>query len=313
MGSNGVSLTVKGAFTVNNGAGSTVQNGINFAAQNVTLGGVTSITGTSGFDRILFGVGLGGDRFTAGPITINSGDGGTSYRFLAETTTINGNLSVKNGAGDDALSVLGKSFTVNGNLTMSNGSGDSDFDLKPSIKAAVTGATSITSTAGNDTETLGLTGTAVTLGSLAMNLGNGDVDAELHGDVTVNSTLNVRAGTGAHTVFADGTQFHVNGNTTIAFGRGRGLLEFLATSQNSFGNVTATSLDGFEEVAFRAATTLNSLTVNNQGNNDDSIGSLVAFFGDTTINAALTINGGPGEDKFEAEGAIFPRQSAPQR
>ena len=278
------------------------QNVAQIAEKTQTTFADLNIMGQDGDDFLALGDGPTGSTVSFKNLTVNDSNGDNTVLFAADSTTIGANLSISSGAGNNTISSAGSLFRVLGNTTINHGVGDSSVSF--TSKQVTFGNLSITNLDGSDNNSLGGdSGGTLTVNNLSISDGNGGSFTSFGTITTIKSTLNISNGSGVDEVAAFGTEFQVGGNATIAQGNGDNRIDFVATAQNTFANLSVTNLDGHDVNDFGEATTV--FTVSSLSINDGNGGSATGFHGNTIINSTLSIKNGAGSDFVQVFGTDF--------
>ncbi len=324
-------LSVTGNVTIKNGSGGSE---IDFAGA-VAITGSLSITNGNGEDLIGDDSGTWNSLNVTGGVTINNGAGGSRVKFAPTGTfTVGGSLSVTAANGDDEIflepgnsasiggsvtystgngdadtSVAGLgNTTINSSLTVTNGEGDLEFDLfvNNAKTLQVLGATTITSTAGDDSVEF-FTGNSANatmlLKNVSINLGDGDSNVEISGfggTTTIDGTLTVKVGPGQHHFETD---VPLTSKTATINLQGVAVNSDTAASVDVqdlwtvTGDWLVTTNHGEDEVLNSGGLVVSGKTTISTGSGNDEI--VFETSTATSLTGTVTINTGAGEDIVE--------------
>src|SRR5262245_2514978 len=316
--------TTVGSFTVNNSTGfdTTIVGGSDFTAnKNVTINnssggsdtefqsaatvtvlGSMTINNGNGDDTILIGD-SGTTLVALHNVTINNNAGLGITVFDGLEHTITGNLSVTNGtsAAPDLFLTQGDTFVVTGKFTVNNGSGGSLTQFSSNLLIEIDGATSITNTAGDDTEVFGNFGGSIVLGRVTINNG-ADAGATFFqgGDQNIFGNLQITNGTnsaGADNFTVGGDTFNVLGNITINNGAGD-TTTVLSPTTGSAAFFSVTDGAGLDDIV------IVGMQLQNTTLNVGSGGSTIAVSIGVLIIGNLNITGQNGDDLVSLGGEV---------
>ncbi|HKB05883.1 MAG TPA: hypothetical protein VKD90_27050 [Gemmataceae bacterium] len=205
--------------------------------------------------------GAGNDQLTLNGVelpaslTVNGGPGDNSL-VLAGRVVVNGNLTETNGAGFDTT-LLNGPVTVAGGMAIANGPGGALVDDDSSTELQVTGALTITGSAGPDSVALG-DAARITAGSIRVAGGPGanQTDIGPAGPLAVARSVQVTGGPDADTVRLEGGSVAVGGNVSIRLGGGANDAHVQSGMAGLFvgGSVSITGGAGTEDVTVGAPT-----------------------------------------------------------
>jgi len=224
---------IPGALTIDGGAGDDVVD-----LTSTSIGGITTIRLGAGHDYFT----AGGDLFFARGFSVDLGTGQNTFDVNATTLLSNGAISaVASGTVVETQTFIlaAELGDVTGAVTMRTSTASStDFEIGAfgGDSLRVTGSLSLISAAGSDTVTL--VGDIETLGTLAINLGQG-VNSVFSADAGLikANALTYTGGSQLDSVTFDGDYLQVVGALTFNGGAGSNLLDLNPISGLSVGGV----------------------------------------------------------------------------
>lgn len=255
-------------------------------------------------------------------ISIDFGNGNCTLTFI--TTDITGKLNVKGGGGsnkvnfgennnghnsfgkffaqlgvgNNEINVNDARFSVPGTVKIVGGNGSNRTDLDPTVSLEL-GKVTIIGGVGSDFIDLG--DTLVTTKSLNVQMGDGDNDFYLDGNVTVNGKITVTGGEGSDDFQpgdGGGTGLTVTKAIKLDLGNGTNVVHIAQTNANFQGALSFTGGSGKDTFKIDSADSVfnGAVSLRTGGGNDEVVLSNVQF------NAPLTIDSGDGADLVKLEG-----------
>ncbi len=303
---NGVTV---GQFGV--GKGITIQN--KGGGSSVSLDGAVSISGKvsvnsgHGFDSLSILSQPTSSLILNGALNLATGNGSSELFLGGSTAVVTGGVTIVNGAGFDNIQLTPGSFNVGGLVSINNGTGGSYVGLSPSGSLVLSGGTTVTNAAGEDTLVIGGTKTvSVSVKNLTVNHGHGGSGTYLSATsaVTIGGAATVNALDGSDKFSIATPTLNVSGAVLFKAGQGDAEAYFSATTLQSIGGpVTVDAGAGNLLLAFgtAGAKSTSKGLMWSHGNGDTQI----FLDGSVQINGSLTGKAAEGFDKINVLGGLI--------